>query len=105
MFQNISIAAWDPGKFNSSLEDWLVYFSNVFLSHTSMTVTFLTGFPLPISICLKITNRLWNVIRCPTFIWLTLDRSGDFGHFSKDIRTLISDGIPRHQVSLVRQHT
>ncbi|KAG4073487.1 hypothetical protein HA402_000711 [Bradysia odoriphaga] len=23
MFQNISIAAWDPGKFNSSLEDWL----------------------------------------------------------------------------------
>lgn len=34
MFQNISIAAWDPGKFNSSLEDWLVYFSEyLFLSH------------------------------------------------------------------------
>lgn len=36
-----------------------------------------------------------------TFIWSILDRSGNYGHFFNDIRTLILDGIPLHLDSLV----
>ncbi|KAJ6643037.1 Protein glass, partial [Pseudolycoriella hygida] len=57
MFQNISIAAWDP------------------------------GFPHLILICLKIINFSCNAIRMLTSIWWILVQYGDCGHFSKGIQT------------------